>query len=355
VQAPALTDTIKLEMQTPMGPQTQELTVRVQGDDLQVTAPGMNMTVLKDAMYIVRPDLPEMYAQFEVAGEPGEAMRTIVGFVPPQALRGETDAAAMIQAWTFNMLMQPGIAGLEKKITDGAEVHEIAVTSMTGEGTMVIDGKSNLVKQVRVHIKPPGAPPGSDATGTLTFSPAILAALEPPIAFDPAGREKVSSLEELQPSLRNKPAPDFTLTALDGSTVRLADLKGSVVVLDFWATWCVPCKRGLPLLQKFADWAKAQGKPVKVYAVNSLERNSPEQSRPAVTEYWKSQNFTMPTLLDSESTLAGPYMLQSIPLTLVIDAEGIVRKVHLGFNPGMVEELQRDVTELLEKPAKPGG
>ncbi len=348
-EAAALSDTITLDLNTANGPQKQQLTIRLQGDDLSLVAPGLDMTVIKNTMYVQNPDSPDVYVEFAVAGDLAEAVLTTIPYVPPHLLmRSAFDPVQHGQAWTFGLLTEPQIIGHAIKTIDGVEMHEIALKSAVGFGNLLVNPRTHMVQKAFVHVAPPGGPEDSEMTGTLTLTPVISQTLEPAIAFDPAGKEKVASLAHLAPNLRNKPAPDFTLQTLDGSTIHLADLKGRVVVLDFWATWCGPCKRGLPLLQKFADWVKAEGKPVKVYAVDTMENGAPDESQLAVAEYWTSQNFTIPTLLDPNRTLPGPYMIQSIPLTLVLDAEGIVRKVHLGFDPEMVEKLQRDVTALLD-------
>jgi thiol-disulfide isomerase/thioredoxin len=350
-EAPALRDTVTLDMNGPMGKQTQQITVGFQGRDLRVAAPSLNITVVNGVMFVQNPAATDVYVELPVAGDPVKAMQGVFPFVPPQLLvRSVTDPALQLQAWTFGLLQEPEVAGHSIKVVNGVRMHEIALKATVGLGNLLVNAETNLVEKAFVHVSPPGAPDDSDVTGTLTFTPVISEKLDRPIAFDISGKEKVAGFEHLAPTLRNKPAPDFALETLEGEVVRLADLKGQVVVLDFWATWCGPCKRGLPLLQKFADGVQAEGKPVKVFAVNTMEHDPPEQSRPAIDEYWRAQKFTIPTLLDLKKTLPGPYLIQSIPLTLVIDREGTVRKVHLGFDPDMVEHLQRDVNALLDAP-----
>jgi peroxiredoxin len=124
-------------------------------------------------------------------------------------------------------------------------------------------------------------------------------------------------------SLEGKPAPDFTLTAIDGSTVSLADLKGSVAVLDFWATWCGPCVESLPHIDQIH--ADLSDKGLKVYAVNLQEQKA------QVQKFLTSKKLTLPVLLDSDGATAKKYLANAIPETVIIGKDGIVQKVFVGF------------------------
>jgi thiol-disulfide isomerase/thioredoxin len=146
-----------------------------------------------------------------------------------------------------------------------------------------------------------------------------------------------------------EPAPEFTLRSLSGETISLADLRGQVVVLDFWATWCPPCRRGLPLLQQVHDWAVQNELPVKVFAVDVWERQSShEETVRAVGEFWKQQGYTMTALLDLDGSAVRPYGFSSIPHTVVIGPDGRLQAVHQGFLENMVSLLQQETQRLLE-------
>ena len=129
----------------------------------------------------------------------------------------------------------------------------------------------------------------------------------------------------------------------------LSKLQGSVVVLDFWATWCGPCRKGLPLLQEFASWAETSGHPIKVYAVDVWERvKSPDERKAKVKEFWTAQKYTMPTLLDLDDSVVGKYGFSGIPATVIVSPDGKVFRVHDGFSPDMVDTLKKDVAEALK-------
>lgn len=131
--------------------------------------------------------------------------------------------------------------------------------------------------------------------------------------------------------LMGQPAPSFSLPALsDGNPVALEDLKGSVVVLDFWATWCGPCVAALPKVQEVARDKASAG--VKVFAINLKE------DREKVAAFVKEKGLELPVLLDAQGTSARAYKVQAIPQQVVIDRTGKVTAVFIGFDPEHGEE-----------------
>jgi len=119
-------------------------------------------------------------------------------------------------------------------------------------------------------------------------------------------------------------APDFTLKTIKGGSITLSELQGNKVLLNFWATWCEPCKKEMPFIQGVHDaWGQ---KGVVVLAVAVKENQWVE----GVKEYIKDNNYTFTVLFDDEKKVAGLYQVTTIPVTVFIDADGIVRKVHVG-------------------------
>lgn len=139
--------------------------------------------------------------------------------------------------------------------------------------------------------------------------------------------------------LVGKPAPAWSLQTPDGKTVSLASLKGKVVLIDFWATWCGPCKAAMPSIQKTAE--SFAGKAVAVYGINAWEKD------PALAvQYMKAQKYTYGLLLQGDQ-VAAQYYVEGIPSMVLIDAKGIVRKVHVGYDPQLLSVLKADLTQLL--------
>ena len=136
--------------------------------------------------------------------------------------------------------------------------------------------------------------------------------------------------------LLGKPAPEFKLPLLAGGTLDLAKLKGKVVILDFWATWCGPCRKRLPALTYLAKQYGDKG--LLVYAVNLREK--PEKIRKFLAE----QKLELTVALDGDATVADRYKVSGIPQTVLVDAQGVVQAVHVGYYPGfkkkLVEQLQ---------------
>lgn len=140
--------------------------------------------------------------------------------------------------------------------------------------------------------------------------------------------------QENENALVGKPAPDFTLTTLDGKPVKLSDQKGSVVVLDFWATWCPPCRAEMPGIQAVYDTYKDQG--MIVLAVNAQEDQDTIQS------FVMETGFTFPILPDPYGQAIRAYGVRSFPATFVIDREGRIDTIHQGqITPDELETMVR--------------
>jgi cytochrome c biogenesis protein CcmG, thiol:disulfide interchange protein DsbE len=138
-----------------------------------------------------------------------------------------------------------------------------------------------------------------------------------------------------------KKAPDFTLAlvhgpgAKEGDRVRLSDLKGQRVILDFWASWCEPCRQSVPILNEAAQALAAEG--VRVYGINA-EGLTPAALR-RVTERW---GVAYPILHDPTAATQIAYDVEALPTLFLIDKEGIVQKTHAGSPSAkrLVEEVR---------------
>jgi thiol-disulfide isomerase/thioredoxin len=138
-------------------------------------------------------------------------------------------------------------------------------------------------------------------------------------------------------------APDFALQTLDGKTVKLSSLRGRVVILDFWASWCVPCKKELPALDALARRWSDGGKPVTVVAVGiDKERGKAEKLLSGL----KISNLTV--LLDPDGKTPSAYDVPTMPSSYVIDAKGIIQHVHAGYKPGDEKRIGSEVEALLK-------
>ncbi|MCM3738950.1 TlpA family protein disulfide reductase [Oceanobacillus luteolus] len=117
-------------------------------------------------------------------------------------------------------------------------------------------------------------------------------------------------------------APDFELETLDGAVVKLSELKGEKVILNFWATWCPPCKEEMPEMQEFYD---KYGDDINVIAVNFKEKND------KVAEFLNEYGYTFPSPLDSEGLVGHEYGVLTLPTTYFINSDGVIQEPrHVG-------------------------
>ncbi len=148
---------------------------------------------------------------------------------------------------------------------------------------------------------------------TMTAHLAVLAVLVLWLLLKPSG-EAYTTL------VVGQPAPDFDLEAVDGTRVRLADLKGKPLVLNFWASWCTPCRKEMPDFQAVYDQYKDEG--LQVYGINVGE------SRVAVTSFMESLGVRFPSLLDLDEEAQRAYKILPLPATFFIDRNGTIRAIY---------------------------
>jgi len=112
-------------------------------------------------------------------------------------------------------------------------------------------------------------------------------------------------------------APDFKLPTLEGETIQLSDLRGERVMINFWATWCPPCRAEMPDMQKFHE-----NKDVNILAVNLTET---EGSLINIQNFVNDYDLTFPILKDENTEVANTYQIQPIPTTFMVDSKGVIQ------------------------------
>ena len=139
-------------------------------------------------------------------------------------------------------------------------------------------------------------------------------------------------------------APDFTLDTLDGNRVTLSELRGKVVVVNFWATWCLPCRAETPALEK--SYAQYKDSGVVILGVNLTNQDVVSEVESFVQEF----KLTYPILLDREGSISNSlYQIRGLPTTFFINREGIIRTVLVGgpmsetFIRSKIEALLQEV------------
>jgi peroxiredoxin len=135
--------------------------------------------------------------------------------------------------------------------------------------------------------------------------------------------------------------PEIGLTDLSGKTVSAASLAGKVVIVDFWATWCAPCKEELPVLQKLYKKYSGQGLVVVGVSVDKDASN--------IQSFLKKLAVSFPVVHDAGHEVSGRYQPPRMPSSYIVDRKGIVRYVHGGFRADDAAVFEKQIQELLAK------
>jgi len=228
---------------------------------------------------------------------------------PEQALAADSAASAISFLW------------VDRASAFVLRDSQVVTLHSPADGTMQVT--TRLLQVTRQAMNTP--PPDSD----FVFVP-------------PAGARKVDAFGSAESVARaesfvGKPAPPFTLTGVKGSTVSLANYKGKVVLLDFWASWCMPCRIEMPLVQKLYDEFKPKG--LVVFGVNVMDEMAP------IKRFLADNHVELPILRDRDGAVAQSYQAEGLPTVVVIGKDGRISSYFTGV---------RDEDTLREALAKAG-
>ncbi|QYZ67033.1 MAG: redoxin [Gammaproteobacteria bacterium (ex Lamellibrachia satsuma)] len=136
-------------------------------------------------------------------------------------------------------------------------------------------------------------------------------------------------------------APDFTLKSLNGENLRLSELRGEVVMINFWASWCGPCRQEMPLLEELYQRYQPLG--FTLLGINV------EQDDAKVRKLSKELGVSFPILFDNDNRVSKDYAVSAMPTTLLIDRDGNQRFLHQGFRPGYEQAYQEQIRQLVKE------
>ncbi|MGD8908211.1 MAG: TlpA disulfide reductase family protein [Chromatiales bacterium] len=136
-------------------------------------------------------------------------------------------------------------------------------------------------------------------------------------------------------------APDFTLKSRSGENVKLSELRGQVVMVNFWASWCGPCRQEMPLLDQL--YRRYQPMGFTLLGVNV------EEDSAAADKVLSEIPVSFPILYDSKNQVSERYQVSAMPSTVMIDRDGNVRYLHHGYQPGYEERYQQQIRELIRE------
>ena len=136
----------------------------------------------------------------------------------------------------------------------------------------------------------------------------------------------------------DQPAPEFELTMVSGNgKLSLKDYRGKVVMLDFWASWCAPCKKSLPELQNL----EAKYENLQVVAINI------DDNRQNARRFMKKQALDLTVVFDAKKSVVKTYDISEMPSAILIDRDGVIRHVISGYTKNQIKELEIVIDELI--------
>lgn len=149
------------------------------------------------------------------------------------------------------------------------------------------------------------------------------------------------SSHSLMAAALQDPAPDFTLKSLSGENLKLSELRGEVVMVNFWASWCGPCRQEMPLLDQLYKRYQPMG--FTILGVNV------EEDAGVAKKVLQELPVSFPILFDQTNKISELYQVSAMPSTFLVDRDGKLRYLHKGYQPGYEEQYQAQIRELIRE------
>jgi peroxiredoxin len=160
------------------------------------------------------------------------------------------------------------------------------------------------------------------------------------------GAVRFSQARDDTQSLVGQKAQDFSVTTVDGKAAALADQKGKVVVLDFWATWCGPCRASLPHTQEMSAKKEWTDKGLVVWAVNDQENAD------TIKKFLTDNHYTFSVPMDSDGAVGKGYQVTGIPTVVVIGRDQVIKDVFVGYGEGVGATIDAAVQKAINESPK---
>ena len=287
----------------------------------------------------------ETYLAIAHEGRPAAVMRELFAEIPSLWLQfalGTSGDRTLLES------LHPSLSGFAANASI-AESGDQRVVFRSPDATVTVDGV--LPGRLELEVR---AGDWVEPGGSIRWEVTSEAAQPGGTAFTPEGRMKVDHLALLGPGPEEASlevgdqAPPLRTSLLAGGAFDLADELGQIVVIDFWATWCQPCRAALPRLQALSERLDELELPVRVLTVNTSERAPDREALRALVQAACTElGLGLPVLMDIEGTVAREWGVSALPTTIVVDQEGRVAFVHQGAGADFIDRLEVELRQLV--------